>query len=560
MTASNTPKSTKLRGRLLMEEPLLNKGTAFTSDERTDLGLRGLLPPYVTTIEEQIARLYGEFSAKGTDLEKHTFLRNVQDENETLFYALLLRHIQEMTPIVYTPTVGEACQNFGKIFRRPRGLYFSYPNKDRIDEIFDNVSEDVDVIVVTDGGRILGLGDQGAGGMGIPIGKLSLYSLCGGIDPARTLPILLDVGTNNEERLADPRYLGWRNHRITGTEYFDFVECFVRAAIRRFPKVLLQWEDFSSDKAEVLRSRYENRLCSFNDDIQGTAASTVGTLLSAVSVTREPLEAQVFVMMGAGSAGFGNYSLLVRCLVSKGLTEVEARARIFVVDSRGLLHDGRENMTGLKAHMLQPRASLANWDIDVDQKHAAVDVVRNARPTAIIGATGQPNTFTKEIVTLMAGRTERPIFMPLSNPTSKSEATPADLLEWTAGKALIATGSPFDPVQSGGRLHTISQANNVYIFPAVGLGVLAANAVRVTEGMFLAAALALGEASPAKGDPDAPLLPPLNEIRSLAKTIALAVAKQARDEGIADRVTDAELEARIEDHMWEPVYRPLGAH
>ena len=559
MTPSNAPKSTKLRGRLLMEEPLLNKGTAFNSDERTELGLRGLLPPYVTTLEEQIARLYGEFCAKGTDLEKHTFLRNVQDENETLFYALLLRHIQEMTPIVYTPTVGEACQNFGKIFRRPRGLYFSYPNKDRIDEIFDNVREDVDVIVVTDGGRILGLGDQGAGGMGIPIGKLSLYSLCGGIDPARTLPILLDVGTNNEERLADPRYLGWRNQRITGKEYDDFVECFVRAAIRRFPKVLLQWEDFSSDKAEVLRSRYENRLCSFNDDIQGTAASTVGTLLSAVSVSREPLETQVFVMMGAGSAGFGNYSLLVRCLISKGLTEVEARARIFVVDSRGLLHDGRENMTGLKAHMLQPRASLSDWDIDVDQKHAALDVVRNARPTAIIGATGQPNTFTKEIVTLMAGRTERPIFMPLSNPTSKSEATPADLLEWTAGKALIATGSPFDPVHSGGRLHTISQANNVYIFPAVGLGVLAANAVRVTEGMFLAAALTLGEASPAKADPDAPLLPPLNEIRSLAKKIALAVAKQARDEGIADRVSDAELEARIEERMWEPVYRPLLA-
>ncbi|MFT4709915.1 MAG: malate dehydrogenase (oxaloacetate-decarboxylating) [Bacteroidia bacterium] len=559
MTPSNAPKFTKLRGRLLMEEPLLNKGTAFNSDERTDLGLRGLLPPYVTTLEEQIARLYGEFSAKGTDLEKHTFLRNVQDENETLFYALLLRHISEMTPIVYTPTVGEACQNFGKIFRRPRGLYFSYPNKERIDEIFDNVHEDVDVIVVTDGGRILGLGDQGAGGMGIPIGKLSLYSLCGGIDPARTLPILLDVGTNNEERLADPRYLGWRNHRITGTEYDDFVECFVRAAIRRFPKVLLQWEDFSSDKAEVLRSRYENRLCSFNDDIQGTAASTVGTLLSAVSVTREPLEDQIFVMLGAGSAGFGNYSLLVRCLVSKGLTELEARARIFVVDSKGLLHDGRENMTGLKAHMLQPRANLSSWDFDVDQKHSALDVVRNAHPTAIIGATGQPNTFTKEIVTLMAKQTERPIFMPLSNPTSKAEATPADLLEWTAGKALIATGSPFDPVQSGGRLHTISQANNVYIFPAIGLGVLSANAVRVTEGMFLAAALTLGEASPAKADPDAPLLPPLNEIRNLTKTIALAVAKQARDEGLADRVSDAELKARIDDRMWEPVYQPLGA-
>lgn len=542
-----------------MEEPLLNKGTAFSPEERTALRLRGLLPPYVTTIDEQIARLYGEFAAKGTDLEKHTFLRNVQDENETLFYALLLRHIREMTPIVYTPTVGEACQKFGKIFRRPRGLYFSYPNQDRIDEIFDNIVEDIDVIVVTDGGRILGLGDQGAGGMGIPIGKLSLYSLCGGIDPARTLPILLDVGTNNQERLTDSRYLGWRHERITGDDYDQFVERFVRGAIKRFPKVLLQWEDFASDKADVLLRRYQNRLCTFNDDIQGTAASTVGTLLSAVTVTGEPLEEQTFVMLGAGSAGYGNYGLLVRCLVSKGLTEAQAKARIFVVDSQGLLHDGRSGLTGLKLHMLQPLRDLGDWDFDLNGKHTALEVVRNARPTAIIGATGQPGAFTKEIVQLMTQFAERPIFMPLSNPTSKSEAKPIDLLNWTGGKALIATGSPFDPVECNGRIHVISQANNVYIFPAVGLGVLAVHAVRVTEGMFLAAAQTLGEASPAKSDREAPLLPPLNQIRALAKKIALAVAKQARDEGLADRISDDEIEERIERRMWEPVYQTLHA-
>jgi malate dehydrogenase (oxaloacetate-decarboxylating) len=542
-----------------MEEPLLNKGTAFTTEERTALRLRGLLPPHVTTMEEQIDRLYGEFCAKGTALEKHTFLRNVQDENETLFYALLLRHIEEMTPIVYTPTVGEACQKFGKIFRRPRGLYFSYTNRDRMDEIFENVPAEIDVIVVTDGERILGLGDQGAGGMGIPIGKLSLYSLCGGIEPARTLPILLDVGTNNKGRLEDPRYLGWRHERVTGQDYDDFVETFVRAVMDRFPRVLLQWEDFASDKADMLLERYKNRLCTFNDDIQGTAASTVGTLLSAIAVTGEPLVEQTFVMLGAGSAGFGNYKLLVRCLISHGLSEDEARARIFVLDSQGLLHDGRTGLKGIKAQMLQNRELLTGWDFDLDKPHSAEDVVRNAHPTALIGATGRPGAFSETMVRQMAGNTKRPIFMPLSNPTSKSEALPSDLLEWTEGTALIATGSPFDAVDFGGRKHTISQANNVYIFPAVGLGVGAVNAVRVTEGMFLAAAIALGDASPAAVDPDGPLLPPLSEIRALVKKIALAVANQACEEGIADRIGEDEIKERIERSMWVPAYRELTA-
>ncbi|MFT4540724.1 MAG: malate dehydrogenase (oxaloacetate-decarboxylating) [Planctomycetota bacterium] len=554
--ANMTGKSyrTKLRGINLIEDPLLNKGTAFSIRERSDLGLHGLLPPHVATIEEQVEHMYQVFCAKKTPLEKHTFLRNIQDENETLFYNLLQSHIEEMTPIVYTPVVGEACQQFGKIYRRPRGLYVSYPNRDAIDEIVGNIhSDQVDVIVVTDGQRILGLGDQGAGGMGIPIGKLSLYSLCGGIDPARTLPVLLDLGTNNEERLADPTYLGWRHRRISGDEYENFVELFVQAVMRRFPNVLLQWEDFASEYADILLERYQHRLCTFNDDIQGTAASTVGTLLSAVGVTGQPLEDHRFVMLGAGSAGYGNHQLLVRCLVDRGLSEQDARDRIFVLDSRGLLHDGRDDMSRIKRKMCHSSALLEEWGLSETPDLDAV--VRHARPTALIGATGRPGAFPEAIVREMAEYATHPIFLPLSNPTSRAEATPKDLLEWTGGRALIATGSPFGTVQHDGQSYVISQSNNVYIFPAIGLAVLAVRAQRVTEEMFLAAALALGAASPAGESHRAGLLPPLANIRQLAKQVALAVAKKAIEQGIADRLSCDEIERRIDDTMWSPVYR-----
>ena len=551
--------STTLRGISLIEDPLLNKGTAFSVRERTLLGLRGLLPPHVTSIEDQIERMYQEFSSKSTPLQKHTFLRNIQDENETLFYSLLLRNIEEMTPIVYTPTVGEACQQFGRIYRRPRGLYVSYPNRDAMDEMLANVpNEKVDVIVVTDGERILGLGDQGAGGMGIPIGKLSLYTLCGGIDPARTLPVLLDLGTNNQDRLADPRYLGWRHERIKGEDYEEFVELFVQAVMRRYPNVLLQWEDFASDDAELLLDRYRQRLCTFNDDIQGTAASTVGTLLSAVAVTGKPLEQQRFAMMGAGSAGYGNYQLLVHCLVDRGLREADAKERIFVLDSSGLLHDGRPDLSRIKRKMCQPAATAEAWGFSGGEHPQLEDVLRHGHPTALIGATGQPSAFSEAIVREMAEYTERPIFLPLSNPTSRSEALPSDLLEWTDGRALIATGSPFGSLEYGGRTHVISQCNNIYIFPAIGLGVRAVNAQRVTQEMFLAAAVALGDASPALKDPNAGLLPPLSEIRELTPKVALAVAKKAIEEGLADRVDTREIERRIQATMWSPVYKELA--
>jgi malate dehydrogenase (oxaloacetate-decarboxylating) len=540
------------RGRALLENPVLNKGTAFTEAERTAFRLRGLLPPHVDSLEDQVERSYAEFKHKNEDLERHIFLRQLQDENETLFYRLLFDHIEEMTPVVYTPVVGRACQRFGHIFRRPRGLYISYPNRDQIDVIMSNVDRDVDVIVVTDGERILGLGDQGAGGMGIPIGKLSLYSLCGGIHPRRTLPILLDLGTDNEERLADPRYQGWRHERIRGPEYDEFVENFVQAVMHRFPHVLLQWEDFASTNAEPLLRRYQNRLCTFNDDIQGTAAVILGTILSAVNAKKERLVDQVFLSVGAGSAGFGAFELLMRALINKGLTEAEARSRVFVTDSKGLIFEGREGITPMKKTM-QQLASFGEW-AGPDGRVPTEEVVRRAKPTVMIGATGSPNTFSEALVRPMLEFTERPVIMPLSNPTSRAEATPAEILEWTDGRALIASGSPFDPVEVDGVVHHIAQCNNIYIFPAMGLGVCAVNARRVSEKMFIACAEALAKESPALAGLDRPLLPPLPSIREVSKRTAKAIALAAQADGTADMVSEDEVVARIECKMWEPEY------
>lgn len=551
-TCHTGPVPVSRRGRALLENPVLNKGTAFTEAERTAFKLQGLLPPHVDSLEDQVARSYEEYKHKDEDLQRHIFLRQLQDENETLFYRLLFEHIEEMTPVVYTPVVGRACQRFGHIFRRPRGLYISYPNRDRMDLIMDNVDRDVDVIVVTDGERILGLGDQGAGGMGIPIGKLSLYSLCGGIHPQRTLPILLDLGTDNQERLADPRYQGWRHERVRGTEYDEFVERFVQAVMRRFPHVLLQWEDFASNNAEPILRRYQNRLCTFNDDIQGTAAVILGTILSGVHAKGEKLEEQVFLSVGAGSAGFGAFQLLISALQNKGLSAEEARARVFVTDSRGLIFEGREGVTAMKETM-QQRASLGEWAGEGGLV-STEEVVKRARPTVMIGATGHPNTFTEALVRPMLQFTERPIVMPLSNPTSRAEATPKELLEWTDGKALIASGSPFDPVEYEGVVHNIAQCNNIYIFPAMGLGVGAVNARRVSENMFLACAYALAEESPAREGLELPLLPPLPQIREVSKRTAKAIALAAQEDGTADMVSEEEVVARIECKMWEPEY------
>lgn len=549
--------SIQKRGHLLIEDPLLNKGTAFSDQERSQFGLVGLLPPHIDTLEEQVERSYEAFCDFQNDIDKHIFLRQLQDENETLYYRLLLEHISEMMPIVYTPVVGLACERFSHIYRRPRGIFISYPERDQMDEILENIERDIEVIVVTDGERILGLGDQGAGGMGIPIGKLSLYTLCGGIDPAKTLPILLDLGTNNEERLDDPRYVGWREHRIKGAEYDAFIDQFVQAVKKRFPDVLLQWEDFASVDAERILDKYRDDLCTFNDDIQGTAAVTTGTILAAIEAAGGKLTDQNIVMLGAGSAGVGICLQLKQAMLQSGLSEDEAKARFYVIDRDGLLHSGRNDLDELHQRLAQSPENLQGWDCDVSGAISFADVVRNAKPGVLVGATGQTGAFTEEIIREMASHEEHPVIFPLSNPTSRAEATPEDLLKWTDGKAVIATGSPFDPVEYNGVTHVIAQCNNSYIFPAMGLGIRASRARRVTDSMFMAAAFALKEASPALRDPTASLLPSLTIIRDVGRSIARAVAQAAIDAEVADSMTAEEIDQRIEETMWKPEYKSL---
>jgi malate dehydrogenase (oxaloacetate-decarboxylating) len=545
-------------GHLLLERALLNKGTAFTREERRTLGLLGLLPPHEDTLDEQAARAFEAYGAKPTDLERHIYLRQLQDTNETLFYRLLLDHLAEMMPIVYTPTVGVACEQYSHIYRRPRGLFIAYTERDDIDAILENAaSPRVEVIVVTDGERILGLGDQGAGGMGIPIGKLSLYTACGGIHPATTLPILLDVGTNNEDRLRDPLYLGWRHERISGSEYDQFVDAFVQAVRRKFPRVLLQWEDFAQLHAGALLDRYRDQLCTFNDDIQGTAAVTTGTLLAAVAGAGGRLGDQRVAIVGAGSAGCGIAEQLVAAMVEEGRTEAEARSSFFLIDRPGLLHDGLDGLRTFQRMLAQPKDRVASWRAAEGQPIGLLDVVRNARPTILIGTSGQPGTFTEEVVRAMLTYAERPIIFPLSNPTSRAEATPADLIAWTDGRALIATGSPFADVTHAGRRFPIAQCNNSYIFPGLGLGILASGARRVSDSMFMAAARALANYSTAGRDPAAPLLPPLAESRRVSRAIALAVAAAAQKDGLATPRAAEELERLVDAKIWQPRYLPI---
>jgi malate dehydrogenase (oxaloacetate-decarboxylating) len=539
---------TGLTGIDLLNRPLLNKGTAFTEAERDAFGLHGLLPPHVGTLEQQVARRLKALRDADDPLERYAFLRDLQDVNETLFYAVIEHDLEQLLPIVYTPTVGEGCQRFSEIWRRPRGLFLSYPNRHRITEILSDPRLDpVRVIVVSDGERILGLGDQGAGGMGIPIGKLSLYTACAGIHPEHTLPVLLDVGTDNEQRLADPMYVGWRSPRVRGPEYDGFVEDFVAAVMRRWPDALLQWEDFANQNAGRLLDRYRDRLCSFNDDIQGTAAVAAGTLLAAVAVTGIPLVEQRIAVVGAGSAGCGIASLLLRAMVEAGLPELDARRRFYAIDRDGLLVEGMPGIRPAQEPFVQPRAAVAGWELEQPGTISLLDVARHARPTALIGVSGQPGAFPEAAVRAMAANVDRPVIFPLSNPTSRAEATPADLLVWTGGRALIGTGSPFPGT---------TQTNNSYVFPGVGLGVLAVGARRVTDAMFTAAARALAALSPAHADPSALLLPPVDELRRVAVAVATAVARQAQTDGVAPRCDDETLARRIAAEMWEPVYRP----
>jgi malate dehydrogenase (oxaloacetate-decarboxylating) len=541
----------------LLDTPLLNKGTAFSPEERTELGLTGLLPPQAETLDEQALRAYEAFRRKPDDLERHIYLRALQDTNEVLFYKLLLDHIEEMTPLVYTPTVAVACEQFSHIYRRPRGLLISYPLRDSIPAILRNrPNKEVDVIVVTDGERILGIGDQGAGGLGIPIGKLSLYTLIGGIHPTRTLPIVLDVGTNNTERLNDPEYLGWRHERITGQAYYDFVDQFVQAVKQEFPDTCLQWEDFATPHARPILQRYRDQLLTFNDDIQSTSAVALGAIIGAVKVTGKSLKDQQIVMFGAGSAGIGVADGLRAAMTEGGLSEQEARSRFWVIDKDGLLHSGRKDLTPEQSVYAQSESRVSEWPRTFNRKIGLADVIEKIDATILIGLSTVGGAFSEPIVREMARKVQRPIIFPLSNPTSRSEATAEDLIRWTDGRALVAAGSPFAAVSYGGHKIPIAQCNNVYIFPAMGLGIVASGARRVTDAMMLAAARTLGANSPALKDPTAPLLPRLTDMRRVAAEIAFAVGIEAQKNGVARKTSEDELRQRVLKAQWTPAYSP----
>jgi malate dehydrogenase (oxaloacetate-decarboxylating) len=543
------------RGMDLLDTPLLNKGTAFTEEERTQFGLHGLLPPHVETLEEQVVRAYEAYMRKDDDLERHIYLRALQDNNEVLFYRLLLDHIEEMTPIVYTPTVALACQQFSHIYRRPRGMIISYPRCDSIVQLLRNrPNPAVDVIVVTDGERILGIGDQGVGGLGIPIGKLSLYTLIGGIRPERTLPIVLDVGTNTTERLSDPEYLGWRHERITGDDYFAFIEQFVEAVKEELPETCLQWEDFANPHARPILERYRDQLLTFNDDIQGTAAVTLGAILSAIKVTGKNLKDQHIVMLGAGAAAIGVADGFREAMKEEGLTEQEARSRVWLINSKGVLHSGRKDLTSEQMVYAQLEDRVAAWPRTSKGNVGLADVIGQIDATILIGLSTVGGAFAETIVREMGRKVERPIIFPLSNPTIKSEATAEDLIAWTNGSALVATGSPFAPVIHRGGKIPIGQCNNVYVFPAIGLGVVASRARRVTDPMLLAAARALAANSPALKDPCGCLLPPLTDLRRVAAEIAVAVGIAAQKDGVAPHVDEDELRQQVITTQWTPEY------
>ena len=542
-------------GNALLELPLLNKGSAFNEEERTHFNLHGLVPHVEESIEEQSQRSYQQYCAFNDEINKHIYLRNIQDTNETLFYHLIENHLSEMMPIIYTPTVGEACQRFSDIYRRHRGIFISYPDRQHIDDILHNVNKkNVKVIVITDGERILGLGDQGIGGMGIPIGKLALYTACGGISPAYTLPITIDVGTNNQQLLNDPIYMGWRQPRISGDEYYAFVDDVIMAIKRRWPTALIQFEDFAQKNAMPLLEKYRNQICCFNDDIQGTAAVSVGSLIAASRAAGKQLKDQKVAFLGAGSAGCGIAEQIVAQMVAEGLTDAQARSQIYMVDRFGLLTENQPNLLNFQSRLVQKIDAVSHWG-NAEEAISLFDVVKNAKPTVLIGVSGQPGLFTEEVIRTLAENCERPIVLPLSNPTSRVEAVPADIIEWTNGKALIATGSPFAPVNYQGKTYNISQCNNSYIFPGIGLGVIAVQATRVTDGMLMAASNALADCSPKLHDIEADLLPDLNELHQVSRIIAFKVAQAAIEDGVAPAIHEDILRQRLEENFWKPEYR-----
>jgi len=535
----------------------LNKGTAFTAEERTTFGLHGLLPPHIGTLEDQRERRLMALQRETTAFGKYSLMRDLQDSDETLFYSLIAHHVEELLPVVYTPAVGEGCQRFSEIWRKSRGLFISYPNRHLIDQMLARKRYDeIRCIVVSDGERILGLGDQGAGGMGIPIGKMALYTALGGIPPHHCLPILLDVGTDNQALLDDPIYIGWQHRRVRGPEYDAFIEDFVAAVHKRWPHILLQWEDFAGENAIRILDRYRDRLCTFNDDIQGTAAVTTATLLAAVRATGVELKDQRIAMFGSGSAGVGIIQLLVAAMREQGLTEAEARQRIYAFNRHGLMVEGDPELRASQKPLARRKEDVQGWKVSGSGPISLLDTVKNAGITVLVGTSAQAGAFTEDIVRAMAANAERPVILPLSNPTSKSEATPEDLLRWTGGKALIGTGSPFPPVEIAGRHVRISQTNNSYIFPGLALGILVSRAKRVTDGMIMAAAKKLASLSPALREKEGTLLPPIGDSREVGLAVAQAVGEAAMAEGVSPLACGEMLGQQLREYVWEPLYRP----
>lgn len=543
-----------LNGLDLLNDPLLNKGTAFSLAERKTFQLDGLLPPHVSSIEEQIIRLYENFQKKRTPLGKYEFLLALMNRNTTLYYQFLERYASEMLPIIYTPTVGEAALEYSHLYVQPKGLYLSHPMESQMEKILrDYPHRDIQAIVATDGERILGLGDQGIGGMTIPIGKLSLYTLFGGIHPAKTLPILLDVGTNNPDLLKNKLYLGWRHPRLTGKDYDEFIARFVKGIQKYFPKALLQWEDFGKENARRILTTYRKKHLSFNDDIQGTAAVTLAALIAATKETKKTLGEQTIAILGGGSAGTGIADLLVLAMQEEGLSKEEACRKIFIVSREGLIHFNSRKIDDSQKDYVQPQSAIKDWNLVSGHQISLMDVISNAHPTVLIGVSAQGGAFTKEMIQEMARHVKRPIVFPLSNPTIKSECTPQELLEWTNGEAIIATGSPFQPVQLDGKTYQIGQCNNVYIFPGLGAGALASEAKEVTDGMFMKAARTLAQYSPALKDPTASLFPSIEKVRQVSREIAIAVGLQAIEEKVSQLKTSV-IAKRVDALMWKPHY------
>jgi malate dehydrogenase (oxaloacetate-decarboxylating) len=549
-----------LVGRQLLANRYLNKGTAFTLEERDLYRLNGLLPPVVEDLETQLQRVRAELDAAHGDLARHIFLRALQANNSVLFYRFLVDNLEELLPIVYTPTVGLACEEWSRMYRREHGLYVSWPDRHRIPELLDNAlsptgfTHDVDVVVVTDGERILGLGDLGVGGMGIPIGKLALYTAVGGVDPERTLPVFLDAGTENEALLSDPLYLGWRHRRLRDDDYDELVDAFVDALRARCPNVLLQWEDFAQRNANRLLTSHRDTICSFNDDIQGTAAVAVAAIVGGMRISRLPLSDLRVVIVGAGSAGIGIARQATSALVTAGLPAQEAQRRCWLVDRNGLLHDRLDDLHEFQADYVRPWELVATL-ADSDGKVSLLDLVGEVAPHALVGVTGQPGLFTEAVIRAQAAKVLRPIVLPMSNPTPRAEGIPADLLAWTDGRALVGTGSPFPAATVGTEIHPITQVNNLYLFPGLGRGVIAVGATRVSDTMLSAAATAIGSIAPSDTHAPLTLLPPLAQVGEVADAVALAVARQAVAEGLATPLDDQQIVDAVVARKWRPQYR-----